>query len=41
MLARFVRAEILGEESKERTVVPFPQDVYLQQGDLIFRRVPK
>jgi len=38
-LARYVRYEILGDERKERTVVPLPQAVYLQQGDLILQRL--
>lgn len=38
-LAMFVRHEILGDPRHERTVIPMPKDIYLQQGDLILRAV--
>lgn len=36
----FVRTEILGDRRKDRTVIPLPENVYDQQGDLILQRVP-
>lgn len=36
---RFVRTQILKEEVAPRKVVPIPQERYIQQGDLILRKV--
>ncbi|SRR6266498_3621842 len=39
--ARYVRYELLGDERKERAVVPLPRALYVQQGDLILERVDR
>jgi len=36
---RFVRTQIMKEEIPPRKVVPIPQERYIQQGDLILRKV--
>lgn len=38
-LARYVRHEILGDEQRERAVLPLPGSVYFQQGDLVLEGV--
>ncbi len=38
-LSRFVRAAILGEVPKTRTVIPIPKNVYYQQGTLVLERL--
>lgn len=40
-LCKFVRFEILKDERKSRVVVPMPDKLYYQQGDLIFERIRK
>lgn len=38
-LCRFVRFEILHDSATRREPIPIPQNVYVQQGDLILKRV--
>ena len=38
-LCRFVRVSILNDEAKPRKIVPLPKDQYIQQGDLVLKRV--
>jgi hypothetical protein len=38
-LCRFVRIQILKDDVTSRKVVPIPKERYLQQGDMILRRV--
>ncbi len=38
-LSRFVRASILGEKPKKRTVIPVPKHKYIQQGGLVLERI--
>ena len=38
-LSQFVRAEILKDTESPSPVIPIPQDVYIQQGNLILKRV--
>jgi len=39
MLCRYVRFEILKDERKPRKVIPLPEEIYYQQGDLIFMKL--
>ncbi len=39
MLCRYVRFEILKDKKKSRRVIPFPKEIYYQQGDLIFTKL--
>lgn len=38
-LCRYVRFEILKDSKRSRQVIPMPQNVYYQQGDLILKRL--
>lgn len=40
-LSQFVRAEILKDAEAPSPVIPMPQEVYMQQGNLILKKVDK